>query len=81
MGDTYDPEHDQQLPASNDRPAIPDLVIADIRERKEWGTKKYGTPLQAFNGRDALLDAYNEVLDLAVYLKQALVEATETGTP
>ena len=77
MGDTYDPEHDQQLPVPNDRPAIQDLVIADIQERKEWGTKKYGTPLQAFNGRDSLLDAYYEVLDLAAYLKQALVEAEE----
>lgn len=80
MGEVYDPEHDQKLPVPNDRPAIHDLVIADLQERLEFGTKKYGTPLQAFNGRDALLDAYHEVLDLAVYLKQALVEAEERGT-
>lgn len=74
MGDTYDPEHDQQLPVPNDQPAIHDLVAADLELRKRHGTIKYGTPLQAFNGRDALLDAYCEILDLAVYLKQGLVE-------
>ena len=38
------------------------------------GTEKHGTPLQAFNGRDALIDAYQEVLDAAVYLRQAIEE-------
>jgi len=27
-----------------------------------------------FNGRDALKDAYEEALDLAMYLKQAMIE-------
>ena len=35
---------------------------------------RYGTALQPHNGRDALLDAYEEALDLAMYLKQAIVE-------
>jgi hypothetical protein len=38
------------------------------------GIMKYGTPLQPFNGRDALWDAYQVVLDLAVYLRQAIYE-------
>lgn len=46
------------------------LVIEDLLERKAFGEAKYGTILQAFNGRDALMDAYQEVLDLVVYLKQ-----------
>ena len=29
---------------------------------------------KAFNGRDALLDAYEEAIDLCMYLKQAIVE-------
>jgi hypothetical protein len=36
--------------------------------------RRYGTKLQAGNGRNALQDAYDECLDMAVYLKQAIVE-------
>jgi hypothetical protein len=31
------------------------------------------------NGRDALLDAYEEALDLACYLKQAILERDENA--
>ncbi len=51
-----------------------ELVIADMRERDRIGRERYGTPLQAHNGRDALQDAYEEALDLAVYLRQAIEE-------
>ena len=64
----------QPPPVASDRPAIWDMVIEDMRERNRIGTKKYGTPLQAHNGRDALVDAYQEALDLAVYLRQAIEE-------
>lgn len=74
MSDERDPDRDQALPVPNDTEAIHDLVAADLAERKSFGTRKYGTPLQAHNGRDALLDAYEEALDLCVYLKQAMVE-------
>lgn len=53
---------------------IQSLVMADVAVRREAGIAKYGTCLQAHNGRDALMDAYQEALDLACYLKQALVE-------
>jgi hypothetical protein len=65
---------DQPPPAQNDGPAIQDLVVVDIAERKRVGIERYGTPLQAFNGRDALRDAYEEALDLCQYLRQALYE-------
>lgn len=58
----------------NDNPAIWDLVEHDIRERDKLGTFKYKTRLQGFNGRDALRDAYQEALDLSVYLRQAIFE-------
>lgn len=61
-------------PVPNDRPALWDLVMADMLARDAFGRAKYGTPLQPFNGRDALADAYQEALDLAVYLRQALFE-------
>jgi hypothetical protein len=51
-----------------------DLVVADMMARDHLGRQRYGTPLQAHNGRDALQDAYEEALDLAVYLRQALAE-------
>lgn len=50
------------------------LVIADMAERRRVGIARYGTPLQPGNGRDALVDAYQEALDLAVYLRQAIEE-------
>lgn len=56
---------------------IVDLVIADLRARAAEGLRRYGTPLQAHNGRDALLDAYEEALDLCAYLRQALEERRE----
>jgi len=59
------------IPSSGD---ITELVIADLKARRELGIAKYGTTLQAYNGRDALLDAYQEVLDLAQYLRQAIEE-------
>lgn len=66
----------QDLPVGNDHPVIFDLVKADLDARLALGVKRYGQPLQPFNGRDALRDAYEEALDLAVYLRQALYEQT-----
>lgn len=65
---------DQPPPVSSDRPAVWDLVIADMRERDRIGRERYGTPLQAHNGRDALVDAYQETLDQVVYLRQEIEE-------
>lgn len=67
-------EGDQPLPAINDSPFIQDLVVQDIEARKELGIRRYGTALQANNGRDALQDAYEEAIDLCMYLKQLIVE-------
>lgn len=65
---------DQPPPVPNDRPSILALVRADLEERERVGIQRYGTPLQAHNGRDALVDAYQEALDLAAYLRQAIEE-------
>lgn len=51
-----------------------ELVIDDMQQRDQDGRRKYGVPLQAGNGRDPLVDAYQEALDLAVYLRQAIEE-------
>lgn len=65
---------DEPPPIPNDKVAIQDLVIRDIAERKQVGIERYGTPLQAHNGRDALVDAYQEALDLVMYLRQMIEE-------
>lgn len=61
-------------PIANENPSIHDLVIQDIEDRKRFGLEKYGTTLQAGNGRRGLVDAYAEILDLVVYLRQHLEE-------
>ncbi len=67
-------EGDQDLPTINDRPDIQGMVVADIVARRQVGIERYGTALQPFNGRDVLRDIYEELLDAACYVKQAMVE-------
>lgn len=62
-------EYDQPLPVVNDSPIIQELVMDDVQERLEVGIKRYGTGLQAGNGRNMLRDAYEEALDLTTYLR------------
>lgn len=64
-------------PIKSTHPAVWDLVLGDIIERDLIGEQKYSTRLQPFNGRDALKDAYQEALDLVVYLRQAIYERDE----
>lgn len=61
-------------PVKNDKPCVQDMVIKDIESRKQVGIERYGTVLQPFNGRSSLMDAYQEALDLAVYLRQLIYE-------
>lgn len=61
-----------------DRNAIPGsiaaLVAVDMRTRDEVKARDHGQRLQAFNGRDALVDAYQEALDTAAYIRQNMRE-------
>lgn len=54
--------------------SVTEAVMADLRAREQKGIATYGTTLQTHNGRDALQGAYEEALDLAQYLKQAIME-------
>ena len=60
---------------------VVDVVLADIRERAETGKRKYGTYLETNNGRNPLWDAYQEAIDLVMYLRQALLEQERHLTP
>jgi len=55
-------------------------VMADLKLRDQVGRNKYGTTLQTNNGRNALMDAYQECLDQAMYLKQRLMEDLDVTT-
>ena len=56
------------------KPAAWDLVLQDMEARDKLGQERYGVRLMPHNGRDTLRDAYEEALDLAVYLRNAIYE-------
>ncbi len=66
----------EKPPVANGQAPVAELVIKDMQERASFGRKKYGTFLQPFNGRNSMIDAYQEVMDLIVYIRQALEEFT-----
>lgn len=50
------------------------LVHDDIEARVDKGADEYGERLRTHNGRNALVDAYQEALDLCLYLRQEIEE-------
>lgn len=73
MSDVTRPQKDPR----EGKTAILPLVIADMQTRSDAGAMKYGTVLKSDNGRDALVDAYEEAMDLVMYLRQEIQERTE----
>ena len=63
---------DQPPPTESEFPSVWPMVIRDMEERHRIGIERYGTPLRPHNGRDALIDAYQEALDQVVYLRQEI---------
>jgi len=70
----------QPSPTAGTGAPVWQLVVDDMHARDAIGRQRYGVPLRAFNGRDALRDAYEEALDLAVYLRQAIEERKNGNT-
>lgn len=64
----------QPDPIPNNSTPVVDQLQEYMTRRKEHGIREYGTPLQAHNGRDALVDAFEEAVDLCVYLAQTIIE-------
>ena len=71
--------NNQEVKMQKNKPVVAQVMI-DLTERMEIGIKTYGEALRANNGRDALQDAYEEALDLACYLKQAMIERDNADT-
>ena len=60
---------------------IIELVMEDLRDRAAYGMATYGVPLlQDDTKKDALKEAYEEALDLCVYLRLEL-ERRNSGEP
>ena len=68
---------EQPNPQHNDSVPVWDQIIEDMKARNELGKKRYGVALQANNGRDALVDLNEELLDGLAYLKQHMIEQRE----
>src|SRR4051812_13169096 len=73
MSTNRDATRDQPLPTPGQQP-VQDALIAAVQERRAYGIRKYGRPLETHNGRDALTDAWEEALDLVTYLTQVRLE-------
>lgn len=69
----------QPTPSGKGDPIL-GMVLADLTNRALEGREKYGEALKANNGRNALWDAYQEALDLAMYLRQAIEEQHRAQT-
>lgn len=71
---------DAPAPATGDvwaeliRRHLPESLLSFAEERRRQGIERYGTPLQAFNGRDIRMDLFQEVLDGIAYAHQGVLE-------
>lgn len=92
MSDTFDAEAGQPLPVTTGDSVDVAVQVAasfkdsghadiaqDIEARIAIGERKYGKRLQSFNGRNALKDLYDEVLDALNYAKQIEIEGLDSG--
>lgn len=64
----------QTTPPHTGNTRVLDSVLSDLKTRAEMGKQKYGHYLETQNGRNSLQDAYEECLDLCMYLKQRILE-------
>ena len=62
-----------QLETNKDE-SIWNQVISDIRKRERTGVLRYGKYLTKHTTEDVLNHAYNEALDLVVYLRTEIIK-------
>jgi hypothetical protein len=63
----------ERNPYPGTKEVLPEL-LKDIQQKAADGKVKYGTHLQTHNGRRALADLYQELIDACFYVKQELME-------
>lgn len=64
----------QPAPQPNESINVKDLVEQDFHERVQFGKVKYGTYLKVDDGRDPLVDLYQELWDAIMYTRKALYQ-------
>ena len=69
----------QQVQPSGKSDPILGKVLTDLTNRALEGTKKYGEPLKALNGRNAAVDIMQELYDGAMYARQLVDELHMLG--
>lgn len=72
--DYFDMEHVSMNPRTKH------TIIKEIAERRDHSIATYGQALHPHNGRDALRDAFEEALDLVMYLGQLDLEWNSAPT-
>lgn len=68
------PAIDQQQPPTGQGVDISEIVVEDIRDRAGMGESKYKQRLHPINGRNMLVDLYQELLDAAQYIRGQIEE-------
>jgi len=68
----------EPMPTGRGEP-VTEQLIEMLRQRSEMGVAKYGTVLRTNNGRNALMDALQESLDMNQYLMQRVMELDRRG--
>ena len=62
-------DFNQQAPEQGDGSEIYQLVLIDVCTRSQFGARKYGHALHTTANVDYLVNAYQETLDLLIYLR------------
>lgn len=79
--------HDQPPPQGGGKAVWPLVkmeishLLEDMDDRDMTGRERYGQPLRVGDGRDHLKDAYQELLDAAVYLRSCIETPAGTRVP
>ena len=70
----YENEYLRNQREGNKEESVWNQVILDIRKREQTGVLRYGKYLTKYTPEDTLNHAYNEALDLVVYLRTELIK-------
>lgn len=60
--------------AEGDSKIVVEALVEALLERAEQGKETYGTYLRTHNGRNSLVDAFQEILDFTLYMTQFFLE-------
>lgn len=56
---------------------LPFELVEDLQLRADHGRQKHGTYLMANNGRNSVIDMYQELLDAIFYCAQSIMEGKD----